>query len=58
VKLPAIEVHFTNIHTRESFRHNSYISKVAKAVIAGFGVDGYALAITGLAGLLGARQKG
>jgi 3-dehydroquinate dehydratase-2 len=51
-------VHITNIHTRESFRHNSYISKAAKAVIAGFGVDGYALAITGLAGLLGAKQKG
>ena len=58
VKLPVIEVHITNIHARESFRHNSYISKAAKAVIAGFGIDGYALAITGLAGLLGARQKG
>jgi 3-dehydroquinate dehydratase-2 len=58
VKVPTIEVHITNIHTRESFRHNSYISKAAKAVIAGFGIDGYALAITGLAGLLGARQKG
>ena len=34
-----------------------YISKAAKAVIAGFGVDGYALAITGIAGLLGAKQK-
>jgi 3-dehydroquinate dehydratase-2 len=58
VKLPVIEVHVTNIHARESFRQNSYISKAAKAVIAGFGIDGYALAITGLAGLLGARQKG
>ena len=58
VKLPAVEVHITNIHTRESFRHNSYISKAAKAVIAGFGIEGYALAITGLAGLLGAKQKG
>ena len=57
VKVPAIEVHITNIHTRESFRHNSYISKAAKAVIAGFGIEGYALAITGLAGLLGAKQK-
>lgn len=56
VKLPVIEVHITNIHARESFRQNSYISKAAKAVIAGFGVDGYALAITGLAGLLGAAQ--
>ena len=58
VKMPTIEVHITNIHTRESFRQNSYISKAAKAVIAGFGVDGYALAITGLAGLLGTKQKG
>jgi 3-dehydroquinate dehydratase-2 len=57
VKLAVIEVHITNIHARESFRQNSYISKAAKAVIAGFGIDGYALAITGLAGLLGVRQK-
>ena len=57
VKLAVIEVHITNIHARESFRQNSYISKAAKAVIAGFGIDGYALAITGLAGLLGGRQK-
>ena len=58
VKLPVIEVHITNIHARESFRQNSYISKAAKAVIAGFGGNGYALAITGLAGLLDAKQKG
>lgn len=57
VKLPVIEVHVTNIHARESFRQNSYISKAAKAVIAGFGIGGYALAITGIAGLLGAKQK-
>jgi 3-dehydroquinate dehydratase-2 len=57
VKLAVIEVHITNIHARESFRQNSYISKAAKAVIAGFDIDGYALAITGVAGLLGARQK-
>ena len=54
----AEQVHITNIHARESFRQNSYVSKAAKAVIAGFGIDGYALAITGLAGMLGARQKG
>ena len=55
--LPAIEVHVTNIHTRESFRQNSYVSKAAKAVIAGFGIDGYALAIIGLAHLTGAQEK-
>lgn len=57
VPMPAIECHITNIHARESFRQNSYISKAAKAVIAGFGIDGYALAIAGLAGLIGAKAK-
>ena len=52
VGLPTVEVHITNIHARESFRHNSYISKAARGVICGLGVDGYALAIAGLAGLL------
>jgi 3-dehydroquinate dehydratase-2 len=56
VDLPTIEVHITNIHARESFRHDSYISKVAKAVVCGFGVQGYALAITGLAAMVGARK--
>ena len=55
--VPSIEIHMTNIHQRESFRHSSYVSKAAKAVIAGFGIEGYALAITGLAGLVGAKQK-
>jgi 3-dehydroquinate dehydratase-2 len=55
--VPAVEIHITNIHQREAFRHNSYISKGAKAVVAGFGVDGYMLAITGIAGLVGAKQK-
>jgi 3-dehydroquinate dehydratase II len=58
VKVPIIEIHITNIHTREKFRHNSYVSKAAKAVICGFGIEGYALAITGLAGLIGAKVKG
>ena len=57
VKLPVVEVHITNIHARESFRHDSYISKGAKAVICGFGVEGYALAIAGLAAGAGARTK-
>ncbi len=47
--MPIVEIHITNIHAREEFRQNSYVSKAAKAVIAGFGVNGYALAITGLA---------
>jgi 3-dehydroquinate dehydratase-2 len=57
VSMPVIEIHVTNIHARESFRQNSYISKAAKAVIAGFGIHGYALAIIGLAGLIGAKEK-
>jgi 3-dehydroquinate dehydratase-2 len=44
-----IELHISNVHAREAFRHHSYIAPVAKAVIAGFGVQGYALAIRGLA---------
>ena len=55
VALPTIEVHITNIHQREEYRHHSYISKGARGVICGFGVTGYALAITGLASLIGAR---
>lgn len=55
VQMPVIELHITNIHARESFRQNSYVSKAAKAVMAGFGVEGYALAITGLAGMVGAK---
>jgi 3-dehydroquinate dehydratase II len=48
VQVPTIEVHITNVHAREEFRHRSYISKAAKAVLCGFGIDGYGLAIDGL----------
>lgn len=44
-----IELHISNVHAREAFRHHSYISPVARAVMAGFGVQGYALAIAALA---------
>jgi 3-dehydroquinate dehydratase-2 len=57
VGLPTIECHITNIHQREEYRHHSYVSKAAKAVLAGFGVNGYALAIIGLAGMIGAKEK-
>jgi 3-dehydroquinate dehydratase-2 len=46
-----IELHISNVHAREAFRHHSYISPAAKAVMAGFGVNGYPLAIAGLAQL-------
>ena len=55
--IPVIEIHITNIHAREELRHHSYISKAARAVICGFGVTGYTLAISGLAALIGAAQK-
>lgn len=45
VELPFIEVHISNIHQREEFRHFSYLSAVAKGVICGLGIDGYRLAI-------------
>ena len=46
-----IELHISNVHAREAFRHHSYISPVARAVMAGFGVQGYPLAIAALAGI-------
>ncbi|HTJ35811.1 MAG TPA: type II 3-dehydroquinate dehydratase [Dactylosporangium sp.] len=49
VSLPTVEVHLTNIHRREPFRHHSYIAEVADAVIAGAGPLGYVLAVTYLA---------
>ena len=46
-----IELHISNVHAREPFRHHSYLSPVAKGVMAGFGVKGYALAISALAAI-------
>jgi 3-dehydroquinate dehydratase-2 len=46
--VPVIELHISNVHAREPFRHHSWLSPVARAVMAGFGVQGYALAIAGL----------
>jgi 3-dehydroquinate dehydratase-2 len=46
---PVVEVHISNVHAREAFRHRSLISPVAAGIVVGFGVDGYALAIDGLA---------
>lgn len=45
VAIPFIEVHISNVHQREAFRHHSYLSAVAQGVICGLGTDGYRLAI-------------
>ena len=48
VQIPTIEIHMTNIHAREEFRHTSLLSGVCKAIVAGFGEDSYILALEGL----------
>jgi 3-dehydroquinate dehydratase-2 len=55
--IPTVEVHISNIHARENFRHHSFTAMAAFAVLAGFGIDGYRLAITGLAAKIGAKAK-
>jgi len=45
IDTPSIEVHITNVHAREEFRHHSMLSAVCKGIIAGFGLDSYRLAI-------------
>jgi len=57
VKIPTVEVHVSNIHARENFRHHSFTAMAAFATLAGFGIDGYRLAINGLAAKIGATAK-
>ncbi|MGH3906769.1 MAG: type II 3-dehydroquinate dehydratase [Pseudonocardiaceae bacterium] len=47
---PLVEVHISNVHARESFRHHSHLSAIASGVIVGLGVDGYSLALRWIAG--------
>ncbi|MFO0705477.1 MAG: type II 3-dehydroquinate dehydratase [Nitrospira sp.] len=56
VNLPTVEVHLSNIHQREEFRHQSYVAGVALAQISGFGPTGYLLALQGLAEHLSGRS--
>ena len=57
VSLPAVEVHISNVYAREDFRHHSFIAKATFASLTGFGIDGYRLAIAGLAAKIGAKAK-
>lgn len=52
VQVPVAEVHLSNVHGRESFRHHSYISPIASFVIAGCGIQGYQFAVQRLANLI------
>lgn len=55
IRLPVVEVHLSNVHAREAFRHHSFVSPVALGVISGFGVASYALGIRALHGKLQGR---
>lgn len=57
VDLPAVEVHISNVYAREEFRHHSFIAKATFASLTGFGIEGYRLAIMGLAAKIGATAK-
>jgi 3-dehydroquinate dehydratase II len=57
VQIPTVEVHVSNIHARESFRHHSFTAMAAFASLCGFGIDGYRLAIAGLAAKIGAKPR-
>ena len=57
IGLPVVEVHLSNIHAREAFRKESFVSPVAAGVIFGFGKESYILGIRGLASILRSRKK-
>jgi 3-dehydroquinate dehydratase-2 len=57
LKVPIIEVHISDINSREPFRRHSYVSQAARAVISGQGVDGYARAIADLAAMIDVKDR-
>jgi 3-dehydroquinate dehydratase-2 len=58
VKAPIIELHISNPHKREPFRHHSYVTFAATALICGLGVNGYPIAVEAMADLIKVRQAG
>ena len=56
--VPAVELHLSNVHAREEFRHRSFIAPAVDGVICGFGVNSYELAISALATIITAKKKG
>ena len=57
-EVPAVELHLSNVHAREEFRHRSYIAPAVVGVICGFGVNSYELAISALAAIITTNKKG
>jgi 3-dehydroquinate dehydratase II len=57
VDVPVVEVHISNVHAREEFRHHSWLSPVAAGIIVGFGVDGYVMAIEALVRRAAAKKS-
>jgi 3-dehydroquinate dehydratase-2 len=55
---PVVEIHMSNVHAREEFRHHSVLSEIVKGVVVGFGVDSYLLALRAVTGTAGASKKG
>lgn len=55
--IPIVEVHLSNIHQRDEFRHHSYVSKAAKGMICGFGAFGYEMGLAALANILGTTTE-
>lgn len=56
--LPAVELHLSNVHKREAFRHHSFIAPAVNGVICGFGTESYVLALSALHSIITANKKG
>lgn len=57
VQLPFVEIHISNVHAREEFRHHSYLNAIASGIIVGFGIYGYVLGLSGLVQRLVEREE-